>query len=69
MWSTLSIEKLKYLPKYLKDLPISTVGTTAWFINSLGRYRVDEVEDFLIQNVEHLSTLITMLAQVHHLVK
>ena len=30
---------------------------------------MDAVDDFLILSVEHLSTLIIMLAQVHHLVK
>ena len=32
-WSTLSIEKLKYSPKYLKVLPIPTAEKIAWFIN------------------------------------
>jgi len=52
---------------YLKDLPVSIVGTTSWLIMSFGRYCVDEVEDFFIPNVEHLSTLIFILAQAHHL--
>ena len=30
---------------------------------------MDAVDDFLIPNVEHLSTVIIMLAQVYHLVK
>ena len=29
---------------------------------------MDAVDDFLIPNVKHLSTLVIMLAQVHHLV-
>ena len=39
----LSMEKLKYRPKYVKDLPISIGGTTAWLIKSLGTYWIEEV--------------------------
>ena len=67
--STLSIEKEKYLPRYLKELPMLTVGTRSWLMISLGKILTDEVEDFLIPNEEHLSILIVISAQLHHLEK
>ena len=36
---------------------------------SLGKNCIGEVEDFLVQNQEHLSTLMLILAQLHHLEK
>ena len=42
-WLWLFMEKLKYRPRYLNDLPISTVGTKSWFNISLGKYWKEEV--------------------------
>ena len=58
--------KLKYRPKYLNGLPLSTEGTRTLFMMSFGRKCVEEVEAFSIPKVEHLSTLITIPAHVHH---
>ena len=61
--------ELKCIPRYLKDFPMSTVGTVSRFIVSLGRYYVDEDDNFLIPKMEHLSTLMIISAHAHHLVK
>ena len=58
--------RLKYWPKYLNDLPLLTEGTKTLFMMSFGRNCVEEVEAFFIPKVEHLSTLITIPAHVHH---
>ena len=44
---------------------MSIVGTTSLLIMSFGRCYVD----LFIPNVEHLSTLIFIFAQAHHLVQ
>ena len=51
----LFILKSNYRSKYLNDLPLSTEGA---------RNCIEEVEAFYILQVEHLSTLITILAHV-----
>jgi len=68
-WLWLVIEKLNYRPRYLNDLPISTVGTKAWFNISLGKYWTEEVDAFFIPKVEHMSILIIMFVHMHHLAK
>ena len=65
--STLSILKEKYLPRYVNESPILTVGTRSRLMISLGRNWKDEVNDLFIPKDEHLSTLIIISAQVHHL--
>ena len=65
-WS-LDMSKSKNLPKYRKDSPILTQGTRTPLISSLGRYWIALVVLFLIQNVQHLSTLITILDHWHQI--
>ena len=56
--SSLDILKSKYVPRYLKDSPILTVGTGQSLISNFGRYWIDFVKAFLMAKVLHLSTLI-----------
>jgi len=65
IWSWLSIEKLKCVPRYLNESPLAMVGSTSWFRISLGRHWTDEVDAFFIPKVKHLSTRIFMFAQAH----
>ena len=58
LWISLSFSKLKCRPRYLKDSPDLTVGTSSVLINSFGSCWRDREENLLIPNVTHLSTLI-----------
>ena len=50
--------KIEEALRYLKDSPLSTVGTESLLMKGLGWNGRDRVEYFLIPKVTHLSTLI-----------
>lgn len=63
--SWLSNVKLKKRLRYWRGLFIWTGGATSWLIMSLGKNWAEKLDVFCNPNVEHLYTLLIILAHVH----
>ena len=64
--SLLSISKLKSLPRYLKEEPMSSAGIVESSIVRLGRYCLYTPSCFRIPNETHLSILKCIPVHLHH---